>query len=677
MGDVSGNQKIGETKGKNVTWRPGRIAVRTAVLSWTLIIGTVAIFVFSSIPYQKKTIEEGMVSQAKSIATSIDQVTATAIITEDYGAVVEHCMRVVKESSSILYVVITRNDGFSLVNIKNGWRQEKLTGLWNPKSDRVDRSEFVNSALVKEEVFHYSYPFKYSGIDWGWIHLGLSLKQYRADIRSVYRRTIILALFCVLIGLIVSLVFARRLTRPIKLLDTVTERVAKGDLTVKADVNTGDELERLAKSFNKMTEALAKSQGDLLASQDYTDNILKSMNDTLLVVSPNGLIRTVNKAACILLGYREEELVGSPLQMIIAREEGGLENAFIARGFQELTSKGILINFETQYRSKEGKAIPVLFSGAAMHGKDEKIEGLVCVALDITERKQAEEELKRTKEAAEIANRAKSEFLTNMSHELRTPLNAIIGFTELIHDRQCGDLTEMQADYLGDVLQSSRHLLSLINDILDLAKVEAGKMELEVREVDLKGLLDGSLVMVREKALKHKIQLRLEMDGFPERIRADERKLKQVLFNLLSNAVKFTPDGGKVRLRASSLRKENGRWMSEDRKEVSVAILGDLGERQEGLLRVSVQDTGIGIKKEDLNRIFDPFEQADSSMSRRYQGTGLGLALTKQMVELHGGRIWAESEGEEKGSTFQFVIPVDGGIRDGSVDRGSEGIYND
>ena len=243
---------------------PGRIALRTAILSWTLIIATVGIFVFSTIPYQRKTIEEGMGSLAKSIATSVDQVTATAIVTEDYGAVVEHCMRVVKESPSILYVVITRNDGFSLISILKGWRREKLSGLWNPKSDRVAKSQFLNSDLVNEKVFHYSYPFKYSGIDWGWIHIGLSLKQYNADITSMYVRTIVLAFFCILLGMVVSLIFARRLTNPIKILDTATEQVAGGDLTVKADVRTGDELERLANSFNKMTEALAKSQGDLL-----------------------------------------------------------------------------------------------------------------------------------------------------------------------------------------------------------------------------------------------------------------------------------------------------------------------------------------------------------------------------------------------------------------------------
>jgi signal transduction histidine kinase len=269
------------------------------------------------------------------------------------------------------------------------------------------------------------------------------------------------------------------------------------------------------------------------------------------------------------------------------------------------------------------------------------------------------------------ANRAKSEFVTNMSHELRTPLNAIIGFTELIVDRRCGEVTETQAEYLGDVLQSSHHLLSLINDILDLAKVEAGKLELKRGEVDLRSLLEGSLVMVREKALKHRIQLDMEANGIPGIVWADERKLKQVLFNLLSNAMKFTSDGGRVSLRARCLMKEGYYWTHGEDKEVCVPrspVAMEADEEREGKwLWVSVEDTGIGIRKEDLERIFDPFEQVDSSMSRRYQGTGLGLTLSMQLVALHQGRIWAESEGEGKGSTFHFAVPISQPARDDSV----------
>ena len=233
------------------------------------------------------------------------------------------------------------------------------------------------------------------------------------------------------------------------------------------------------------------------------------------------------------------------------------------------------------------------------------------------------------------------------------------GFTELVVDKQCGDLNEQQREYLNDALQSSRHLLSLINDILDLSKVEAGKLELEVAEIPLRVLLEGSLSMVKEKSMKHGIRLLSDIDGIPGAIQADERKLKQILYNLLSNAVKFTPDGGSVVLSARYLSFREGQWFAPEGQPVRLPLERDeLVMKAKGLIDISVQDTGIGIKGEDLQRIFHPFEQVESSASRRYPGTGLGLSLTKRLVELHGGRIWVESEGEGKGSRFTFLIPV-------------------
>jgi len=282
----------------------------------------------------------------------------------------------------------------------------------------------------------------------------------------------------------------------------------------------------------------------------------------------------------------------------------------------------------------------------------------------IVEGKIGAKALKQAMKTAETANLTKSEFLANMSHELRTPLNHIIGFTELVVDKKFGELNETQEEYLGDVLSSSHHLLSLINDILDISKVEAGKLTLESSDMDLKLLLENSLVMVKEKTLKHGIRMATEIDGVPETVWADERKLKQILYNLLSNAVKFTPDGGKVNLEARMVDcviREGRRRSDPERVQViNVRVKGEHVHNRESrrCLQISVSDTGIGIKPEDQERIFNPFDQVENSASRRFQGTGLGLSLTKSLVELHGGRIWVESEGEEKGSIFSFIIPV-------------------
>jgi len=230
----------------------------------------------------------------------------------------------------------------------------------------------------------------------------------------------------------------------------------------------------------------------------------------------------------------------------------------------------------------------------------------------------------------EAANRHKSEFLANMSHELRTPLNAIIGFSEVLGERLFGELNEKQAEYTEDILTSGRHLLSLINEILDLSKVEAGRMELEVAAFDLPLAIDNARTFVRERATKHGITLDVAVDERLGEFTGDERKIKQILLNLLSNAVKFTPEGGRIGINA---RQTNG------------------------AVEISVSDTGIGIAPEDQPKIFEEFRQVGSDYVNKSEGTGLGLTLAKKFVELHGGRIWVESE-VGKGSKFSFTLPI-------------------
>ena len=278
--------------------------------------------------------------------------------------------------------------------------------------------------------------------------------------------------------------------------------------------------------------------------------------------------------------------------------------------------------------------------------------------------KQKNEELQNAIIKTRESDQMKSEFLANMSHELRTPLNHIIGFTELIVDKKCGDINETQEEYLKDMLQSSRFLLSLINDILDLSKIEAGKLEMEISDVPVKALLENSLMMIKEKAKKHGIQLSMETDGVPYFLKADERQLKQVIYNLLSNAVKFTPDGGKVSVQAKVVdayvrpgrRTNDPKYMMIIQHPRSESEASDMQKRQG--IEFAVIDNGIGVKLGDQSRIFNRFEQVDGSTQKKYQGTGLGLALCKHIVEIHGGRIWVESKGEGKGSEFRFVIPV-------------------
>jgi PAS domain S-box-containing protein len=382
--------------------------------------------------------------------------------------------------------------------------------------------------------------------------------------------------------------------------------------------------------------------------QFYTRSLIESNIDALMTTDPLGIISDVNQQMMALTGRTRDELIGAPCKNFFtdpARAEAAIKRVL---------TENKVSNYELTVRALNGEETVVSYNAATIHDRDRKLQGVFAAARDVTERKRFDRTLQEKNIELEHASRMKSEFLATMSHELRTPLNAIIGFSEALKDGLMGQMNDTQHEHVGDIFTSGQHLLSLINDILDLSKVEAGMMALELEAVDLHSLLSNSLSIVREKAAAQRIHLDLETDedlGMPQ---LDMRKTKQIVYNLLSNAVKFSANGDRVNLRArrvprSAVGTLTGTW--------PVHGFPLAPSEYNEFIEICVSDSGIGISRENMAKLFQAFSQIDSSLARRFEGTGLGLAMVKQLAELHGGTV-AVASAVGEGARFAVWLPL-------------------
>ena len=385
-----------------------------------------------------------------------------------------------------------------------------------------------------------------------------------------------------------------------------------------------------------------EAQNKLRNAKQLYQSIIDATDDIVFIKDRNFKFLVCNNATAKLLGRSKEELVNTIDEDFFPPEAVEQFRADDQRVFD--TQK--IQEIEELVAYPDGSEVLLNTIKYPLY-QDNKLIGLVGIGHDITESKMLNAELEQAKQVAEQANQMKSEFLANMSHELRTPLNAIIGFSELLKDGIIGELTPDQSQYCTEIFDSGAHLLELINELLDLSKIEAGKMDLNLEASLIQDLVQSSLYIIREKAIKLNISLELDCTENIHPCLLDAKVIKQILYNLLSNAIKFTKTGGSVLLTVNILDKQ---------QRADLVSSNPMLTHQGEYMQLSVTDTGTGIAEDDLDKIFQPFEQVDNSLAKQHQGTGLGLSLVRSLVELQGGMITVESTLGE-GSTFKVYLP--------------------
>jgi len=412
----------------------------------------------------------------------------------------------------------------------------------------------------------------------------------------------------------------------------------------------------------RILDELYRVIADLDNTTSYLKNVLDDSQDMIMTTDTDGRIIEFSRGGDRILGYTRDEIIGMKASDLYV--DGGER----ARVLDILKDNGALLNHETVLLRKDGSPVDISLTISQLKNQTGKVIGTVGISKDITEEKslrnalhekneelnelnlrledkvlERTRELEKTNRDLAAANQMKARFISNMSHELRTPLNSILGFSEILLDKTFGDLNEKQMRHVSNISTSGKHLLALVNNILDLAKIEAGKIELFYEDFGVSDAVSEVVMVMNSLAVKKSIKIRSEISPEIQNFYADKVKFKQVLYNLVSNAIKFTPEGGEMGVRAGIVKNKDSM--------IPWALEG------QSLLKVSVWDKGIGIKEEDTYRIFEEFEQADASTSRDYEGTGLGLSLTRKLVELHGGQVELRSVYGE-GSEFVFYLPM-------------------
>jgi len=492
----------------------------------------------------------------------------------------------------------------------------------------------------EKEYYSYNYfPKTINSLSKLDIHMEMGLEEsiYNADIESIFKKLLIISMILIIISIILAILLTRNFTNPILKLLTRIQTSTKESIDIKcAPLGTDDELEILANAFDKKTQSIYDLHKKIQNEEFAT--VFKLSKDGMAIIDLESNFLEFNDAYMELIGYSKQEL----LTKSCIELSTGVDLKKAKENLQKVIKEGYVKNFEKNCRRKDGTIVTVAMSISLMPDN----ERLLISTKDITENKKIEQTLLDAKEQAELASKSKSTFLANMSHEIRTPLNAIIGFVDILKQSEKDKQTK---EYLEIIDSSSNHLLGVINDILDLSKIESGKLEIEKCDFNTIDEFESIINLFKVKADEGKINFAHFIDNnIPKRLNSDILRIKQVIFNLLSNAIKFTSKDKHVKLHIS---------MKDKR------------------LFVGVEDEGIGIDKKAQSNIFEAFTQENNSTTREYGGTGLGLSISYKLIEMLGGKLQLESE-KGKGSHFYFDIPIEQAINSVYKANKDNSIFN-
>jgi PAS domain S-box-containing protein len=574
-------------------------------------------FVFIFFPYaQKRQILNQAMEHSIAIAKMTADNLALSLEFRDKQTIRE-VLQVLKENQIFEFVIVKDQDKAIFASINAA------------KGSQINPGPQPSLCRITADMTITTLPVKSRGATVGTLVLGLSLKKVQSDINRMNLVALLVSAVLVLFLILASILISNLITRPIHKVITVSSRIAQGDFSHHLEAASKDEVGRLARAINEMSRRLNVSIHELESSEERYRTHFENVSDVIISMSPDMRILDISPSVQQFLGYTPAELVGRQIVEtgIVASDYKRVaesNRAQLLEGIQIAATEYVFITKQGAHRFGEVRSTPLIRQG--------KVISVISTIRDIGERKRYEQDLKQAKEAAEAANQAKSNFLANMSHEIRTPMNGVVGFTDLLLDTT---LNPEQNDYALTIKKSAEALLALINDILDFSKIEAGRIELEAIECDLEVLAYDVCELMQPRIANRGIEILCRIgDTLPAQVITDPHRFRQVLINLMGNAVKFIEQG-----------------------EITLGLDLDQVRDNQALIHVTVRDTGIGIPADKLEAIFDLFQQADNSTTRKHGGTGLGLSICRRIAELMDGNVWAEST-LGQGSTFHFTAWV-------------------